>query len=277
MFVTFFYALNRKGWPKKWTRSTSDYYERFEKLLIDLKDKSIVVYTDDEKIQSISKKYSHSYSIFKSLQTFQTWNQLEFIKQGLSKKWFTFNVPEFFSEEYIALQLCKFEALYISSFLVSNPKEPLVWIDAGLRQQLTQSNFTCDWKKEAIHVTQFTALPFCERYITEVPGAFLMGGCFGGTGVLIRRLYKETTEILQELYSTNQCANDQQVLSILYWRKPFMFHVQKSYTQYIPFYASANWKNVLQILDSESKEFKKEYHGIILFILLILLLCIKLK
>jgi hypothetical protein len=277
MFVTFFYALNRKGWPKKWSRSTSEYYERFEQLLIDLKEKSIVVYSDDDKIQTISQKYTNSSFVYKPLDTFNTWNQRECIQKGLSKKWLTFNVPEFFSKEYIALQLCKFEALYISSFLVNNSKEPIVWIDSGLRKQSTESNFTCNWKREAIHVTQFTALPFCERFITEVPGAFLMGGCFGGTGVFVRRLYKETNEILQELYSTNQCANDQQVLSILYWRKPFMFHVQKSYTQYIPFYASANWKNVLQILDSETKEFKKEYHTIILFILLLLFLCIKFK
>lgn len=277
MFVTFFYAIDRTEWPKKWQRSISDYYVRFEELVKVLDGKHIIVYSNDPTIQTISQKYFHCRFIFKELQSFEVWNQRSFIQTALSKRWFSFNVPEFFSADYIALQLCKFQALHDSSLLTNDPKEPIIWIDAGLRSQHLNSQFHVNWTIDKIHATQFTALPFCERFITEFPGAFIMGGCFGGFGVQVRRLYKETSQILQELYANNRCANDQQVLSLLYWRKPNLFHLQKSFRQWIPFYGSPKWDNVLQILDSETNGYVKQFHILIMFSLILFIMLFKTK
>jgi hypothetical protein len=278
MFVSFFYALDRSSWPSKWKRATVDYYARYEALLQTLQGKKLVMFSNDVHIQKISQKYSSCQYIQKDLDTFQAWQQRENIQKGLQKRWLHFNVPEFFSKEYIALQLCKFEALHMASYETRHPREPIVWIDAGIRKEsLQRTNFQLDWTQSGIHVTQFTALPICERYITEFPGAFLMGGCFGGFGVYVRRLFVEAQLLLDELYGTEQCANDQQVLSLLFWRKPNLFHVQKAFKQYIPFYGVGKWAEVLQIIDNEEKQQGEEYHIVLIFLVILFLLFLKAK
>lgn len=269
MYVTFFYPLNRSLFPKKWQRPVSFYYEKFQQLL-EKNVEEIIVYSSDLNIQSICKKFFHVQFIFWEIEKFWIWKKRKIIQECLNKNFFSFNVPEFFSVDYIALQLCKFEALYLASLLTINP---VVWIDAGILyipKVNTISSFQIHWTKPGIHAIQFTAKPCNERWITLVPGAYIMGGCFGGYGVYIRRLFYESKILLEELWEKHISANDQQILSILHYRKPNLFHLQKAFKQWIPFYGSGFWNSALLIIESEEKENYKNYQ----WISLLLVFCI---
>jgi hypothetical protein len=81
-----------------------------------------------------------------------------------------------------------------------------------------------------------------------------MGGCFGGFGPDVRRLFAASKSLLRELWENEESANDQQTLSLLYMRHPSMFHVQKAYTTAIPFIGKGKWEHVLGCVTSEFKE-----------------------
>ena len=102
---------------------------------------------------------------------------------------------------------------------------------------------------------QFAPVAPCEAWVLELPGAFLMGGCFGGYGPDVRRLETHVRSTLHELWSRGVSANDQQMLSVLYLRAPSMFHVQKAFTAWIPWIGSGKWNHVLRGLTSETDQY----------------------
>lgn len=272
MYVTFFYPLDRSAFPSKWQRDLEFYYRQFEKLL-EKNSQKIIVFSSDQNIKSICQKFFHAQFIFWEKKNFYVSGFQDTIQKCIQKNFFHFNVPEFFSSEYISLQLYKFEVLYKVSLMVQDPSEPIIWIDAGILyvKNIEQSSYKSNWIQPGIHVTQFTAAPICERWITFFPGAYIMGGCFGGQGVYVRRLFYESVQLLHELWEKNISANDQQILSILHYRKPSFFHVQKAFTQWIPYYGSGHWSKAIRILDSEKEESYKNFQWIFLCLLLYLL------
>lgn len=253
MFVSFFYELDQLGWPASRRRPKQLYLKNFLHVLqmIESQGHRLLLFSNDNDILKMCTGKDQVIAVQRELQSFWAWSQLDAIRRAMARRKNRFSVPEFFSAEYVALQLCKFEALSDASL---RTVEPCIWIDAGLKQSMLQSKLLSSWTRGGIHVVQFAPTAPCETWVVELPGAFLMGGCFGGFGPDVRRLEKLSRAILRELWSRETSANDQQLLSIMFLRAPDMFHVQKAFKAFVPWIGRGEWDNVLLSVASETAE-----------------------
>jgi len=266
MFVSFFFVLDQTSWPQKRQRPKQFYLDNISGVLhlIAQNKHKIVMFSDDDEMLSLCAAQG-AIAIRRELTSFWAWSQLDAIRQAMRPRHKRFAVPEFFSAEYVALQLCKFQALADVSM---RTREPCVWIDAGLKSyMLPRKPFLTSWSRSGIHCIQFAPTAPIEAWVTELPGAFLMGGCFGGFGPDVRRLFAQSKSLLQELWAKEKSANDQQILSLLYMRAPSMFHVQKAYTAWIPFIGTGKWEHVLMGMTSETDENQTDLRWIGIFLL----------
>jgi len=254
MFVSFFYTLDQSSWPPARRRPKQVYLHNLLALLqcIAQNRHTLVFFSDDEDALTLCALHGAT-PIRRSLNSFWAWNQLDAVRRAMKPRHNRFSVPEFFSPEYVALQLCKFEAL---SDVSMTTLQPCVWIDAGLKSyMLPRKPLLQSWVHGGIHTIQFAPTAPLEWWVLELPGAFLMGGCFGAFGPDVRRLFAASKSLLQELWANEQSANDQQILSLLYLRHPSMFHVQKAFSAVIPFIGKGKWEHVLAGMTSETEEY----------------------
>jgi len=261
MFVSFFFSLDQSSWPQSRRRPKQVYLDNLSALLhfIAQNRHELVFFSDDEDVLSLCAVQGAT-PIRRSLNSFWAWNQLDAVRRAMKPRHKRFSVPEFFSAEYVALQLCKFEAL---SDVSKTTLQPCVWIDAGLKSyMLPRKPLLKSWSRGGIHTMQFAPTAPLESWVLELPGAFLMGGCFGGFGPDVRRLFKASKSLLKELWANEQSANDQQILSLLYMRHPSMFHVQKAFTAVIPFIGKGKWEHVLGGMTSETDEYHTDLRWI---------------
>lgn len=219
MFVSFLYELDRTTWPKKWQRPFSNYIENLKKLL-DIIPYPIIVFSDHPEILKLKN------TVFKKKESFEMWKRLDKVKKSITRK-NNFNLPEFFSPEYITLQMCKFEALYIT--------KSRFWIDAGLRPTMYPKTWEMNYFTERLHISQFNKVT-SEYDIIFGKGNFIAGGLFQSNDWL----YSTIVNIINELETINICVNDQQILSIVYLRYPHKFHARKIYNGIFQ-----DWKDVI--------------------------------
>jgi hypothetical protein len=264
MFVSFFFVLDQSAWPQQRKRPKQFYLDNVcgvLDLVVRNKHGMVLFSDDDEMLTLCASRGVHA--VRRGLDSFWAWNQLDAIRRAMKPRLHRFNVPEFFSPEYVALQLCKFQALHDVSLTT---QQACVWIDAGLlSSMLPQEPLLDSWSRGGIHITQFAPTAPLESWVTELPGAFVMGGCFGGAGPDVRRLFAASKSLLQELWENETSANDQQTLSLLYMRYPSMFHVQKAFTTAIPFIGKGKWEHVLGCMTSEFKEHYNDLRWIGMF------------
>lgn len=253
MFVSFFFQLSQTDWPTHRRRSMSFYESNFVRVLdmIERSHSHLIFFSDEPSMLTLCKGRTGIKSVFRRKESFWAWTQVDAIRAAMRCRHNRFLVPEFFSASYVALSLCKFQALADVSMTTL---EPCVWIDAGLRETMLLDSVDCKWKKPGLHVTLFAPPAPCDKWITECPGAFVMGGCFGGSGPDVRRLHTTSQALLKELWTQGTSANDQQVLSLLYRRMPSWFHAQRAFTTIVPWIGVGKWNHALQILESESIE-----------------------
>jgi hypothetical protein len=255
MFVSFYFELDQMAWPQARRRPKSFYLKNFSDVLhmIVSQGHSLLLFSNDTDMLQMCQGKAGVHAVKRELSSFWTWTQLDAIRNAMTPRWKRFSVPEFFSAEYVALQLCKFQALADASLLTM---EPCIWIDSGLRlrHSVLQPPLLSQWTRGGIHVMQFAPVAPCESWVLEMPGAFLMGGCFGGFGPDVRRLDRVARSVLQDLWSRSVSANDQQLLSVLFLRMPTMFHTQKAFTTWVPWIGSGRWDDVLLCTTSETEE-----------------------
>ena len=276
MYVTFLYELDRSGWAKHWQRDFASYIEKFEGLLQTLRDaqQKLLVFGDDSRIASLVSKYSNATYLQRPLSSFYWQQQQSKVSQSMLNRYMRFNIPEYFSSQYVCLQLCKFEALRDASLLFDN-EESYRWIDAGVRGT-AQYNWDRAWRKQGVHVCCTAPPLFSEWLITEAPVQTVVGGCFGAkTSADAQWLYEKTTQLEEELLSQGKHANDQVLLSILLHRYDHKFVVNRCYTQYIPFQilgAHVNWDRALLALHEDEDDFVDYRMHVLLAIALIVCL-----
>lgn len=249
MFVSFFFDLPGKKRPLQ------TYAQAFEKVLqlVESQHETLTFFSNNDTLLDIAKAFKCCNVEIVSPDTFWAWTQRDAIAAAMRSRKGRFGTSEFEDFSYVAIQLCKFEAVARVSLQVFD--EPVVWIDAGLRASALVPAFNLNWAHDGkVHVVQSGQLPVCESWIFELPGSHIMGGCFGGFPHAMQRLHAQTTQLLKQFWSQSISLNDQQVLSVLQRRNPTEFHCQRAFRQWIPCISGPQWHNVLQILEDPNKE-----------------------
>ena len=270
IFVTFLYELDRSSWSK-FQRSFEDYLKKFEALLqavlYDLQSE-IVVFGDDPRIGDLCSKFPQCFYVSKPLKSWNVYNTLPRIQQNLDTKRGRFKVPEFFSQEYICLQLIKFEAVQLVCKKESH--ENIIWIDAGLHSHLLPADWTIKWKSpDKIHALQIGPMPWWERWVLETPTVSIAGTCWGGSQRAMSLLCTRVLNLHEESLQKGQVGNDQQYLSILFKRYPQDFLVKRSFTNF-GLHSSQNFNHVVDsVLDESYPENVRNYFLLFLPFLLL--------
>ena len=247
MLVTFLYRLQsvKRPFPK--------YLQQLRKLLTIVQNNNlkIRVFLHDDETFKLCAEFSCCKALRRPKRLWWAHTQLDAIASAMQRRKQRFSVPEFCSEEYVSLVLCKFEALHISSL---DTMEPCFWVDAGLLDWMLRDTLTDSVTTNGIHAVQFGAVPPCEAWIYELPGAHIMGGCFGGKGPDVRKLFGDSKSLLKEFWSRNISLNDQQLMSVLHVRSPSRFQLRRQYEQWFPLVSRGLWSRVLCVLDGSQDE-----------------------
>jgi hypothetical protein len=256
MYVTFLYELDRSSWSK-FHRSFDDYLKKFEALLQSLKTQ-ITVFGDDSRVREICFKYGQCTFYSKPLKSWNVYTTLARITTNLDKKRGRFRVPEFFSEEYICLQLVKFEAVQmVCRENVERENEIIIWIDAGLHSHLMPKSWKIYWSMpDKIHALQIGPMPWSERWVLETPSVCIAGTCWGGSQKAMQVLSTKVLHLHEETLQKGLVGNDQQYLSIIFKRHTSEFLVKRSFTDY-GIYSSQNFNQVVDSILNES--FPEQY------------------
>ena len=267
MYVTFLYEIDRSSWLE-YTRPFDDYLKNFQKLLEGMTD--ILIFGDDDRVEKLAKTNFYR----KPLKEFFYWSNRDRIENALQHRLFNHKTPEFFSAEYIALQLCKFEALEFAAR--KYPNENIVWIDGGLRPKMIR-DWNIKWSSPKIHVTQMLPIKWFEFEILTFPCAFILGGCFGGPSQELLWLSSIVKSSVQELWAQNKSANDQQILSILFMRYPEKFIAGKIYDSFRTLIPRIKWDHAcIAVNDDERFKYSKTSFNFV-YVLIVLVLVHKLK
>jgi hypothetical protein len=251
IFVTFLYELDRSSWSK-FQRSFTDYLKKFEALLqallYDLKSE-IVVFGDDPRVEDLCSKFPRCFYYSKPLKSWNVYTTLSRIQKNLDTKRGRFKVPEFFSEDYICLQLIKFEAVQL---VCKKEHDNIIWIDAGLHSHLLPNDWTIKWKSpHKIHALQIGPMPWWERWVLETPTVCIAGTCWGGSQRAMSLLCTRVLNLHEECLQKGLVGNDQQYLSIVFNRYPQEFLVKRSFTDF-GIYSSQNFNHVVDSVLNES-------------------------
>lgn len=247
MLVTFLYHL-----PKV-KRPFSHYLQQLRKLLtlVQKNGLTIRVFFDDNETSDLCSEFSCCVPSRRPQHAWWAVSQQDAIASAMKPRKERFSVPEFCSEEYVGLVLSKFEALYLASL---ETMDCCFWIDAGLLDYMLRDNLKDYVTNSGIHAVQFGSVPLCEAWIYELPGSHIMGGCFGGKGPDVRRLFTQSVNVLKEFWKRSISLSDQQLLSILHVRFPSQFHVKCQFEQWVPLVSRGMWSRVLSVIDKSEDE-----------------------
>jgi len=228
--------------------------QRFEELLKSLHSEKIYVFGEDNRIEEICKKYLNNSFFYKP---FNSWNLNKTygrIKENLKKKQNRFHVPEFFSADYILVQLLKFESVLVVSQEIEE-HEHLVWIDAGLHPSFLLSNWEPSWESpNKIHALQIGPKALFETWVLETPFVSIAGTCWGGSKKAMQTLCSRVLDLHEETLGNGMVGNDQQYLSIIFYRHSSDFSVKRSFTSYIPFFLTKqNFNNLTKTVLNDSE------------------------
>jgi hypothetical protein len=229
-FVTFLYELDRTAWPDKWKRSFQNYLKKFKRLL-ESDIPSLLVFSDDSRVEDLIQRVNNPrvVHIRRSLRSWSSWKQLPLIEQALHKKRGKFNVPEFFSAEYICLQLCKADAIMYATELTT---QCIFWIDAGFGY--LPSSWNVDWSDSKLHFLQIGHVSSTLINI-NTPTVHFSGGLWGGVSLEMKWFCETVRERNAQLLDNGECANDQQLFSIIHRENPHRFIPHISYQLGLPF------------------------------------------
>jgi hypothetical protein len=268
MLVTFLYELPRM--VNK--RPFSKYLQQLRKLLTIVQNNGIKirVFLDDDETWELCTYFSCCVPVRRPRSAWWASGQKESIISAMKHRKNRFSVPEFCDEDYVTLMLCKFEALHVVSM---DTMEACFWVDAGLLDSMFRETLEDQVPSPGIHAVQFSALPPCEAWIYEFPGAHIMGGCFGGHGPDVRRLFLQSKDVLHKFWEQGISLNDQQLLSVLHVRAPSQFRLRRQYIQWIPLWSRGLWNRVLCILDTSIDESVGSWP--LVFLVVCLALCMR--
>ncbi len=210
------------------------------------------MFGDDPRVDSLCSQFSNCTFTLRPLKSWDLYTTFPRIKKNLEKKRGRFQVPEFFSEDYIYLQLLKFECVKFVS--LQGVWDSFLWIDAGLYAHLLPHNWKLNWLSfpDKIHALQIGPKSLWERWILETPTVSIAGGCWGGSRKAMNVLCTRVLNLHKNVLDRGMIGNDQQYLSILFQRHPEDFFVKRSYVQYAPFYSSQNYNGIVDAVLNES-------------------------
>lgn len=234
-YVTFLYELDRTNWPNKWKRSFDDYLERWNATLNSLSKSNlnVIAFGSDKRVELIANQYPKIQFKSKKINEWDSWSHLEKTKIALTNK-YSERVPETFSPEYICLQLCKFDAIQYCINNFNFNTDHWVWIDGGLRQSMTPPSWDVEWNdNNKVHVSFFSPfkndnIKLFSTYQTNLK-SFVVGTCWGGNSINILWLCKQIQFYNINLLEKQLCANDQELLSLVYSLHPEKFVARKAY------------------------------------------------
>ncbi len=268
--MTFLYELDRSHWPK-FQRPFEDYLVRFKALVQSCTN--LIVFSDDPRVMDIARD-GGAKCIHKRKEDFASWT-LESTRAALDKKRMRFHTPEFYSEEYICIQLCKIDAVLEAMSLGVQEHEPVFWIDAGVRG--LPESWTPTWTKpNQIHFLKIGPNIFCDYININFPTFHFAGGFWGGAAKDIEWFAQTVKKLSTELLERGQCANDQQIFSMVHRRYPERFWGYESYQVKTPllFWHFAEFKHLFKILqDSDQGKVTKtiQYHIQVALLALVIL------
>jgi len=215
---------------------------------------NLIVFSDDSRVLNIAEE-GGARIIKKAKEDFSSWTQnFDKTRHALNKKRNRFKVPEFFSEEYICLQLCKADAILEALDLFDN-EENVFWIDAGIRN--LPKSWKCNWSyPEKIHFLQIGSDFTFDVMNIHTPMVHFAGTFWGGKSKHLQWFCKEVLNMSQNLLAQGDCANDQQIFSMINRRYPERFWGYKSYALKTPIWGLwhfANFNNIFMILQDKEK------------------------
>ena len=261
------YELDRSHWPN-FHRPFENYLKSFSALVHCLPN--LIVFSDDPRVLLIAEK-GGAKCIKKSKEDFSSW-KLESTRVALDKKRNKYHFPEFFSEEYICLQLCKADAILEAMNFTS---ETVFWIDAGIRTLPTSWNHV--WKyPDKIHFLQIGSHCFNDYININTPKVHFAGTFWGGKSADMKWFCEQVLTMSQNLLEQGECANDQQIFSIIHRRYPERFWGFKSYDLKTPFFGiwyTANFDHLFMILQDSQQgnvRFTVLYYIQLLLLLIVL-------
>ncbi len=244
--MTFLYELDRSHWSK-YQRPFEEYLTRFTHL-VHSSVPNLVVFADDPRVLEIARQGGAT-CILKSKEEWSSWN-IEATRIALNKKRHRFNVPEFFSEEYICLQLCKADAILEAlKTCTYSDTEPVFWIDAGIRSVPT--SWEPVWTfPDKIHFFQIGPNIGNDFLNINTPMVHFAGGFLGGTIMNMKWFAESAQAMSSNLLKRGQCANDQQIFSMIHRRHPERFWGYTSYEVKTPllFWYAPNFNPMYMVL-----------------------------
>jgi hypothetical protein len=196
------------------------------------------VFSDDPRVRQIIDECQNPRIFWeeKPLSAWSCWSQANrsMTTRALDKKRGRYLVPEFFSEEYICLQLCKTDAILYAlenySLLI---KDKLFWIDASFSKY--PESWEINWTHTSkLHFLQIDIIAKSSALNLQTPCVHFAGGLWGGQRTNMDWFCKEVQRKNTELLENTLCANDQQLFSIVSRENPERFWSYKSYTYLFP-------------------------------------------
>jgi len=237
---------------------------------------NLIVFSDDQRVLDIAK-FANVKSIYKRKEDFSSWT-LDATRAALDKKRMRFHVPEFYSEEYICLQLCKMDAVLEAIALGVQENEPVFWIDGGIRW-LPDSWIPMWTKPDKIHYLKIGPNIFCDYININFPTVHFAGTFWGGAAKDMEWFAITVKKLSTDLLLRGQCANDQQIFSMVQRRYPERFWGYDDYEVKTPllFWFFSKFDHlfkILQDIDTGAPTKTFQYHiqvGLgVLFIIYIL-------
>lgn len=198
----------------------------------------LIVFSNDSRVKQIIDEVQNPNVIWEEmpLSAWSCWSQTNRAStaSALDKKRGRFSVPEFFSEEYICLQLSKTDAiLYALEKYSQYIENKLFWIDASFFSY--PESWEVKWKHDSkLHFLQIDAVARSSVLNIETPCVHFAGGLWGGNIDTMKWFCREVQRKNSELLQNNLCANDQQLFSIVSRENPDRFWSYKSYTYLFP-------------------------------------------
>lgn len=233
--MTFLYELDRSTWPK-FKRPYSDYLKKF-KALLSTDIPKLIVFSDDSRVKQIIDEVQNPRVIWEE-RPLNAWSCLSqrnrsLTKHALDKKRGRYSVPEFFSEEYICLQLSKTDAILYALEHYHLMTETLFWIDASFL--CYPDSWEIKWTHASkLHFLQIDAVAKSSEINLNTPTVHFAGTLWGGNTSVMKWFCEEVQRKNTELLKNNLCANDQQLFSIVSREHPDRFWSYKSYTMLFP-------------------------------------------
>ncbi len=227
LFVTMLYDLDRTGWGNKWQRPFNHYLHRFLDLLKSLDSNvELLVFSDNANVEKLCSFFPQATYIHFNRYWFRL-NAHRHRIRSVATRLFIWSSPEFTQGEYIYLQLCKFEAIHLA--MKWRPSSHLVWIDGGFRFPPPQWKNILKYCNSKIYGLQCAQASSNKWLILNTPTQHVQGSFWGGDRNHMEWLANASLELTLSLLSEGECANDQQILSLLHSTHPDKFSLRKSY------------------------------------------------